>query len=298
MDSNESMQLLERIRSKYELFSPAQRVVGSYILSSYKSLAYVTLAELARLTSTGQGTVVRFAQALGYGSFSKLQAALRGEIEKSAPKTLEIYSSKSVREEGTSPFDTVFEMERTLMDDTYRLIKRDDFNEAVRMISDAPAVIISGTGSNSFLAEYAGYFLGTMKKNVAVIKGTDIYDMDLLLDAPEGTAAFVFSFPRYPIKTQSIVKVMKERGMGMIGISDSIASPIAEYCDPFFIVPQKFISFIDPCAGVMSVIHSILYGVWLADKEGCRKRIESRNRLFKGEKIFVSDNVYLPDLLP
>ena len=66
MDSDESMQLLERIRSKYELFSPAQRVVGSYILSSYKSLAYVTLAELARLTSTGQGTVVRFAQDLGY----------------------------------------------------------------------------------------------------------------------------------------------------------------------------------------------------------------------------------------
>ncbi len=160
MDVSESMPLLERIRSKCEQFSPAQRIVGSYILSSYKSLAYVTLAELARLTSTGQGTVVRFAQALGYGSFSKLQAALREEIEKSAPKTLEIYSSKSVRGEGTSPFDTVFEMERTLMDDTYRLIKRDDFNEAVRMISDAPAIYhFRDRVSNSFLAEYAGYFL-------------------------------------------------------------------------------------------------------------------------------------------
>ena len=298
MCSFDDLPLLERIRSKCNLLSPAQRIVGNYILSSYRSLAYITLAELARSTSTGQGTVVRFAQVLGYGSFSNLQAALREEIEKSTPRTLEIYSSKNIRSEDTAPFDTVFEMERTLMDDTYGLIVKEDFYKAVRMISDAPALIISGTGSNSFLAEYAGYFLGTMKKNVIVIKDTDISDMNMLLDAPEGTAAFVFSFPRYPIKTQSIVKVMKERCMGIVGISDSIASPIAEYCDPLFIVPQKFISFMDPCAAVMSVIHSVLYGVWLSDKEGCRKRIESRNRLFQGEKVFVSDNVYLPDLIP
>ncbi|MCK9341766.1 MAG: MurR/RpiR family transcriptional regulator [Synergistaceae bacterium] len=298
MNSAESISLLELIRSKYDLLSPAQRVVGNYILSSYRSLAYVTLAELARLTSTGQGTVVRFAQVLGYGSFSNLQSALREEIGKSAPKTLEIYSSKSSKGEDAAPFDTVFEMERTLMDDTYSLINKEDFYKAVRMISDAPALIIAGTGSNSFLSEYAGYFLGTMKKNVTIIKDTDISDMNILLDAPEGTAAFVFSFPRYPIKTQSIVKVMKERRMGIVGISDSVASPIAEYCDPLFIVPQKFISFMDPSAAVVSVIHSVLYGVWLSDKEGCRKRIESRNSLFKGEKVFVSDNVYLPDLTP
>lgn len=294
----ESISLFELIRSKYDLLSPTQRIVGNYILSSYRSLAYVTLAELARLTSTGQGTVVRFAQVLGYGSFSKLQAALREEIAKSAPKTLEIYSSKSSKGEDAAPFDTVFEMERALMEDTYDLINKEEFYKAVRMISDAPALIIAGTGSNSFLAEYAGYFLGTMKKNVTVIKGTDISDMNVLLDAPEGTAAFIFSFPRYPVKTQPIAKAMKERGMDIIGISDSIASPIAGCCDPLFIVPQKFISFMDPYAAVMSVIHSILYGVWLSDKEGCRRRIESRDRLFEGEKIFVSDNVYLPDLLP
>lgn len=297
MSCSDNLPLLERIRSKNDLLSPAQRIVGNYILATYKSLAYVTLAELAKLTHTGQGTVVRFAQSLGYGSFSKLQAAMREEIEKSVPKTLELYSSKSIRTEEASPYDAIFEMERTLMDDTYSLIRKKDFYKAVRMISDAPSVIISGTGSNSFLAEYAGYFLGTMRKNVTVIKETDVTDMSLLLDAPAGTAAFVFSFPRYPIKTQSIVKVMKEKNMGIIGISDSISSPIAQYCDPLFIVPQKFVSFLDPCAAVMSVIHSILYGVYLSDKDGCRRRIEARNRLFQGEKVFVSDNVYLPDLI-
>lgn len=298
MKPSDNDSLIERIRTGGDLLSPAQKIVGNYILSFYKSLAYVTLSELAKKTSTGQGTIVRFAQVLGYGSFSNLKAALRNEIEKSNPETLEIYSSKNAGAEDATPFDTVFEMERSIMEDTYRLIDKNSFNEAVKIISDSPATIISGTGSNSFLAEYAGYFLGTMKKNVAVVSGTDISDMNLLLDAAEGTAALVFSFPRYPVKTQSIVKVMNERNIRIIGISDSIASPIAEFCAPFFIVPQKFISFMDPCAGVMSLVHSILYGVWLSDKEGCRKRIESRNRLLHDEKVFVSDNVYLPDLIP
>ena len=295
---NVPLSLLERIRSGSGSLSPAQRVVSDYILSSYKSLAYVTLAELARLTSTGQGTVVRFAQALGYGSFSNFRSALREEIERGAPRSLEIYSSKSANAEDAAPFDIVFEMERSLMDETYSLIKKEEFNAAVMLISDAPALIVAASGSNSFLAEYAGYFLGTMKENVSVIKENDLRGMNILLDAPPGTAALVFSFPRYPIKTQSVVKVMRERGIRILGISDSQASPIAEYCDPLLKVPQKFMTFMDPCAAVMSLVHSILYGVWLRDRERCRDRIEARKRLFEGEKLFVSENISLPDLTP
>ena len=261
--NSDALSLFERIRSGSDKLSPAQKKVCGYILSHYRSLAYVTLAELARLTSTGQGTVVRFAQALGYGTFSNLQRALREEIEKSAPRSLEIYSSKGADNEDNSPFDIVFEMERSLMDETHSLINKEDFDHATKILSEAPGLVVSATGSNSFLADYAGYFLGTMKENVAVVKGTDLSDMNVILDAVEGTVGFVFSFPRYPIKTQTIISAMKEKGIRIIGISDSIASPIADCCSPFFMVPQKFMTFMDPCAAVMSLIHSILYGVWM-----------------------------------
>lgn len=63
-------------------------------------------------------------------------------------------------------------------------------------------------------------------------------------------------------------------------------------------VPQKYMTFMDPCAAVMSLIHSILYGVWMHDRKSCRNRIEARKRLFEGEKFFVSENIPLPDLTP
>ncbi len=286
--------LPDRIRSRYTILSPAQKRVGNYLLSSYRSLAYVTLAELAELTSTSQGTVSRVAEALGYGSFSNLKSAIRSCIEESATK-LEIYSPGESAKGDPTPFDTVFEMEKALMDDTYRLIRKQDFNRAVEIVSNAPSVIAAGTGSNVFLAEYAGYFLGTMKENVHIIKDANIHDMDLLLDAPEGSAAMIFSFPRYPAKTQTIAEAVRRKKMAVIGMTDSIVSPLAEYCDPLFLVPQKFITFMDPCAAVLSFIHSLLYGVYLINKDKCRKRIEARERLFEKERLFVSENVSLPD---
>ena len=296
LDSEKS--LLERIRSEFARLSPSQRAVGSFILSSYRSLAYVTLAELSGMTSKGQGTVVRFAQALGYGSFSGLRAALRDEIERASPGTLEMYSSEKGEGGEAEPYEKIFEMERALMEDTYRLIDRERFNAAVKIISEAPAVIVSGTGSNSFLAEYAGYFLGTMKNNVLTVTDSDLSGMNSIIDAPEGAAGFVFSFPRYPVKTQPIVHAMKKRGIRTVGITDSMISPIAGSCDPLFLVPQRFMSFMDPYSAVMSLIHSILYGVYLSDREKCRKRMEARRHIFEGEKLFVSENVHLPDLMP
>ncbi len=245
MSDEAKFSLFDNIRSKYDLLSPKQKVVGGYIMSNYKSLAYVNLAELAKLTETGQGTVVRFAQTLGYCGFSSLKTALRDAIEKSSPRTLEIFSMKKNGHPITL-FDTVFEMERSVMDETYELIRNRDYSKAVKILAAAPAVIVVGTGSNSFLAEYAGYFLGTMKENVWVVKNTDISDINTLLDAPKGAVALVMSFPRYPLKTQTILEILSKKGCSIIGVSDSISSPITEYSDPLFIVPQKFVSFIDP----------------------------------------------------
>lgn len=296
MSDEAKFSLFDNIRSKYDLLSPKQKVVGGYIMSNYKSLAYVNLAELAKLTETGQGTVVRFAQTLGYCGFSSLKTALRDAIEKSSPRTLEIFSMKKNGHPITL-FDTVFEMERSVMDDTYELIRNRDYSKAVKILAAAPAVIVVGTGSNSFLAEYAGYFLGTMKENVWVVKNTDISDINTLLDAPKGAVALVMSFPRYPLKTQTILEILSKKGCSIIGVSDSISSPITEYSDPLFIVPQKFVSFIDPCAAVMSILHSILYGIYMSDKNSCKKRMEARNELFAEQKLFVSGNVNLPDFI-
>lgn len=296
MSDEARFSLFDNIRSKYDLLSPKQKVVGGYIMSNYKSLAYVNLAELAKLTETGQGTVVRFAQTLGYCGFSSLKTALRDAIEKSSPRTLEIFSMKKNGHPITL-FDTVFEMERSVMDETYELIRNRDYSKAVKILTAAPAVIIVGTGSNSFLAEYAGYFLGTMKENVWVVKNTDISDINTLLDAPKGAVALVMSFPRYPLKTQTILEILSKKGCSIIGVSDSISSPITEYSDPLFIVPQKFVSFIDPCAAVMSILHSILYGIYMSDKNSCKKRMEARNELFAEQKLFVSGNVNLPDFI-
>lgn len=296
MKNFEDASLLALISSKSELFTPKQRVVAEFIMRNYRSLAYVTLSDISKMAKTGQGTVVRFAETLGYKSFSRLQLALREEIENASPKTLEVYSSCSLKEGRQSVFDRIFELEQSVLNETYQLINSDDFSLAIDMLASAPAIVIAATGSNSFLAEYVGYFLSVMRKNVSILKRADIKEMQAVWDLPEGTASLVLSFPRYPRHTQTILDLLKKKQFGIIGISDSIASPIASASKPFFIVPQKFLSFIDPYSAVMSLLHSLLYGVYQRDRDTCRERIDIYNEVLKAEKFFVLEDVHVPDL--
>ena len=87
---------------------------------------------------------------------------------------------------------------------------------------------------------------------------------------------------------------MKEKGIRIIGISDSIASRSRLL---FSVLHGPKVHIYDR-ALVMSLIHSILYGVWMRDRKRYRNRIEARKRLFVDEKVFVSENIPLPDLMP
>ncbi len=288
--------LLTQIRNNRDFLTPKQRVVGDFIMRNYRALAYVTLAELAKMAKTGQGTIVRFAETLGYKSFSGLQAALRDEIENMAPKTLDVFSSCYGKKGEQGALDTIFELEQSIMNETRMQIKTDEFSHAVEKLAFAPALVIVATGSNAFLAEYAGFFLKILRENVKVVKRFDIDDVQSLWDQPEGAVALLFSFPRYPKHTQSILELLVKKNIEVIGISDSIASPIVDRSNQFFVVPQKFLSFMDPYAAVVSLVHALLYGVYLSNRDNSRVRVNTYNEVLRSEKLFVRDDIDIPDL--
>lgn len=289
--------LLCRIRKKRDLLPPKQRKLGDFIIRNYRSLAYVTLAELSIITNTGHGTIVRFAEAVGCKGFSGFLDELRNEKETETSKTLEVFYSRSGGKGEVSPLDAIFELEQSIINETHALIKADELSHAVDKLIHSPSVIIAATGSNAFLAEYAGFFLKVLRSNVEIIKKFDIEEMQSIIDKPEKSVALVFSFPRYPNHTQSIIELLVKRKIEIIGISDSIASPIADKSDSLFVVPQKFLSFIDPYAAVLSLVHALLYAIYAADRVNCRERIKKYNEELTDENLFVRKDVGIMDLI-
>jgi len=56
----------ENIRKHYDHLSRSYRRVADFILSDYRTAAFMTAAELASAVDVDTTTVVRFAQRLGY----------------------------------------------------------------------------------------------------------------------------------------------------------------------------------------------------------------------------------------
>lgn len=282
--------LIAKIREKSAALPLKQARAADYILKNYRELAYYTLSEMASAAGTGHGTVVRLAAALGYPSFSAMRDALRREIESAVQPTLRAFSSPLG--DGAAIYDTVFEMEEEIMKDARGMIDEDGFKNAVRLLSDAPSVIVASAESNAFIGDYAAYFLSVLRPGIHNVKYAGMVERELINSQPEGAAALAVSLPRYPRAAQDLASLLAARGISLIGITDALDSPIAEMCSELFIVPQRYLSFIDPCAGVFSLLHSLLYGVYLSLGERNAARLKLYGESLK--TVFVRGDVSAP----
>ena len=77
MTATEIHSLRDRLRRDYPTFSPAQQALARYVADHLADLPVMSAHEVARAAHCSPATVVRFAQALGYGGYPDLQQLVR-----------------------------------------------------------------------------------------------------------------------------------------------------------------------------------------------------------------------------
>ena len=77
----DSKYLISHIQSQYTRFSKGQKLIAQYILKNYDKVAFMTACKLGEAVGVSESTVVRFANALGYSGYPKLQDALQEVIK-------------------------------------------------------------------------------------------------------------------------------------------------------------------------------------------------------------------------
>jgi DNA-binding MurR/RpiR family transcriptional regulator len=289
--------LLELIKEKGNTLPPKQYELARFIVNNYTSLAYANTVELARMASVSEATIIRLSYSLGFKGFPDLQQAIRELIHESGAGSLNRYELGSLEDLKECAFCFTFELEKRILEETYASIDKASFESAVGMICDAPCVVVVGVSFNESLAHYAGNYLHVIKENVRIITDLGAREYQVLQEIPKGTVGLVYSFPRYPRKTQSVVGLLQKKKVPMIGITDNVLSPIASQVEKLFLVPQQFITFIDPYAAVMALTHSLLLGVFMKDPEKSRRRVRDYDRFLKSENVHLKDSVDISDLI-
>ena len=69
------------------------------------------------------------------------------------------------------------------------------------------------------------------------------------------------SFPRYSKVTINTVKFARDRGAGIIAITDNELSPVYQLSDAALLAPCEMISFVDSMVAPLSLMNALLVGL-------------------------------------
>ncbi len=274
-----------RIRKSFSSFSSAQRKVADMILSRCSDVVKMSSHDMAKELGVSPSTVVRFASELGYSGFREMLNDLQ--------TTVFIYSQAPMQKMRDSISENEA-LENILQKVVQNGVKNLSFRKfaplngafikVVNAMVRAGKIYLIGARSSYCVVQYGGFALSNAAKNISYFSSSDEERYERLNDLTEKDVVISVSFHRYYKDTVDAAAFAKTKGAFVAGITDSILSPIADFCDELLIAPNTspFSSYI-PAMAVME-------GLILAFTQA--KGSEARRLLDERMKVLLENNVY------
>lgn len=281
----DNVDLIKLIQQNFSKFSKGQKLIAEYIMDNYDKAAFMTAAKLGEIVGVSESTVVRFANALGYSGYRNLQKDLQ-ELIKNKLTTVQRISLANVFSNEENLLKRVLKKDMDNINKTIDEIDYDVFEKAIDEIINSRRVYILGLRSSSFLAEYLGFYLNFILRDVKVVKAdaNDVFEQ--LLNAEEDDVVIGISYPRYSKRTLEALSYAKAKQCIIIGITDSFISPAAQISDYTLIAGSNMVSFVDSLVAPMSLMNALIVAI------GMRKRSEITKNFEDLETIWNKYNVY------
>ena len=278
--------LLKEIKERMPTFSKGQKLISVYILDNDDKAAYMTAAKLGAIVNVSESTVVRFAIELGFDGYPEFQHALQEIVRTKLTSFQRIEVTNNIIGDG-DVLTKVLLADSDKIRHTLEEIDRVAFESAVEKIVNARRIYVVGVRSSSALASFLGHSLGQIFDEVKILEPTSGSEMfEQILNIGEEDVIIAISFPRYSKKIINAVDYAKHRGAGVIAITDSSMSPIAQGASQVLLARSDMASFVDSLVAPLSIINAIIVAVSRA------KQDELTERLRKLEEIWDEYDVY------
>ncbi len=288
------LQVLEELQNNYNSLSRKQRKLADFILANHTKAAFTNAALLAKEAGVSESTVTRLVSVLGYSNYTRFREAFQ-DLLQDRLTALEKYPFQ--QDERADIYSQVISMEGQMVSRMAETISRETMDAVADLLCRVEDAVIAGTGANACLADYTSYFLGIIGPTVHKVTDVDVESLMTIRKLPGNSMALVFSFPRYPRPTQDILEYLQEKDVPIVGVTDCMSSPIIPYTTHALIVPQKYITFMDPLAAVMALVHALLTGVYLKDSESVHRKVEEYDRYCNAQDLMVRKDIDVVDLI-
>jgi len=277
--------LINQIQKEFPKLSKGQKLIAQYIIENYDKAAFMTASKLANKVGVSESTVVRFANALGFEGYPQLQKGLE-EIIKTKLTTVQRVEMASEYSNEGAILKKVLKSDMDNIRTTLEKIDYDIFQQVVDRVCSAERIYIVGLRSSTALADYLGFYLNLILNNVKITSHGVSNMFEQMLRISEKDLVIGIGFPRYSIQTLDVLTYAKEQGTTVVGITDSLLSPLASIADYPLIAKSNMASFVDSLVAPLSLINALIVAVGMREKD---QITEYFNKL---EGIWEKYNVY------
>jgi DNA-binding MurR/RpiR family transcriptional regulator len=241
--------------------TPAERRVAEVVVSDPESVAFGTVASIARMAGASGATVVRLAARLGYDGFGALQDAVQADLARRLRPATE-----RIRE--PSPGDTVGRVLQASLEavhGTLDVVDRAAFAAAVaRLARRSSAVwIVCGDASDG-IGRHAVDGLAMLRPGVQRVGGSPVRVAALSARVASGDVVVALDLRRYDRWLLDWVERAAAAGAGLVVLTDSAVSPLARAAregDQVFVVAAESAGPFDTYVGALALFDALIAGV-------------------------------------
>ncbi len=229
------MTVAEKIRSRFDQFTPAERELANSLIANYPMAGLGTIMELANYAKVSTPTVMRTIKKLGYTGYPAFQNALHAELK----KTLSDPIDKHDHWANDVPAEHILNQFASAITNNLRQslkqVDHKSFDNVVDLLTDKQRSIhiVGGRITHAF-ADYLQTHLQVIRKNTQMLPASSALWPHHLLNVNEGDLLVIFDIRRYEADLLELAKLTNQRKVEIILFTDQWLSPITSYATYYF----------------------------------------------------------------
>ena len=224
--------IFTEIHTRYNQFTKAEKRVADLVLEKPDQVVYMSITDLADACGVGDTSVFRFCRDLdkkGYQDFKMALAQALASGSEDAAAT-QMTGAVGFKDSLDVVVQKVLSTNVGALNETYRLIRKEDISTAVDWMIQAKSIYFFGVGGSMVAAlEAQSRFMRITSKAHMTID-LHLQAMSAALMGPEDLA-IAFSYSGAMKDTLDVVSKARAGGAKVIGITRFTRSPLSALCD-------------------------------------------------------------------
>ncbi|SDG70557.1 transcriptional regulator, RpiR family [Planococcus glaciei] len=276
--------LLRSVSESYEHFSSGQKKVGDLFFREPIFLAFSSALEVGRRVNVSESTVIRWTQKLGYKGYAEFQQVVQRKL---AEDRLEQSEQEARPPNADQSFlENLFDAEIASIVKLKQSMKEDVLLQAVDLISSANRIYVTSDFFDYGLAHWFAGWLDMTVGSTEMIFPSDRHYYSQLAKLEPGDILIAFVFPRYTKMVVETVQSAKDRGAGVVLLTDSSKSPAVNFADISLTVDVSTNLNIDSYTAVHALLTSVMRFVYVKEHAKVKENLARLEAVYNDKNIF------------